>query len=221
MLDADIMHFCSRPSCRRWYHRACLLHNRQHVEEPTSYIPGSRDIRRIALDPCVEAQDIDSNLQRYTYPMSVCTSGKMSSTTLTELSIYDLLKRDFKISDRLPASVVRVAVRPIVRRADMPEERRLAGYMDEILFAQNLVHQELQFSLEEFDRHMEEVLKFYKTDWEKEPRARKYVEDMFARCRLLVSPLPRYWDRLEAEMERVYGGEEFPPLLCANCCGAI
>ncbi|KAH9944921.1 hypothetical protein B0H21DRAFT_437190 [Amylocystis lapponica] len=48
--DADVMHFCPRPSCRRWYHVSCL--QAQYFVDQTPYqYRGDRGVRRLAVNP--------------------------------------------------------------------------------------------------------------------------------------------------------------------------
>lgn len=50
--DDDIMHFCPRVGCRRWYHRECLV-QKDYTDSVDKY-RGDRGVRLLAVDPDME-----------------------------------------------------------------------------------------------------------------------------------------------------------------------
>ena len=48
--DTKIMHFCPRMTCRRWYHRECLV-EKGSLEDPTTRYVAERGVRLLTVDP--------------------------------------------------------------------------------------------------------------------------------------------------------------------------
>ena len=48
--DKRIMHFCPRTTCRRWYHRDCLIHWGSLDNETKPYM-ADRGVRLLTIDP--------------------------------------------------------------------------------------------------------------------------------------------------------------------------
>ena len=122
------MHYCSRPSCRRWYHRACLTYIGAS-EGPDIFVPGSRPLRRLAVDPERDTHDVNEKLHALTFPRDhpSCAFRRKSEPHSTESgsdldsksmdadedeemsvsSIYDTLERVCATELELPESLVR------------------------------------------------------------------------------------------------------------------
>ena len=194
------------------------MHN-GHSVEPDIYVPGSRGIRRIALDPHQEKQDVDGRFIKYIHPQF--SGGKMSGSDFTDVSLFDLIERDFSVALKIPNSVVRVASMPIMRRADLPGEYAVNGNMEDVILAQDMVLQELEHNLKALTKHVAVLEAVYGAAWIENETVYQCLFDFLRHQRLVATPLPRYWERAELFYDEMYGCEDVPPLSCPNCAGAI
>lgn len=219
-LIADTMHFCVRPSCRRWYHRACLLDRKRYVEDPEQYIPGSRLVRLVGVDPQNEGQGMHPRLAKYAYPRLF--GGEMFATDLCTLDVYAILERELEAELTLPASLVRVAATPITRRPDLPAPFNIMGNMSDVLLARSLVHQEFELTHDEVSAQIDKLFESYGGSRLAPPKAEMSMVGILSDQNIVASPLPRYWDSLERNHEELYGANlKYPDLFCPNCSGPV
>lgn len=242
-LDEDIMHFCARPSCRRWYHRECLL-ARGYVDPPNHPYPGDHGLRRVAVDPDESVQC--ALLAWYCEPVEVSDPENSMSTDASTLCTA-LDNMGISVT-HLPPALVRIAQFPIVRRPG-PHHLcwRAVGNVAEVVLARRFLYaafeglfpgghrysgmDELVKRAEELERRLQLDESEMLVDAEDQPGNREdiLVEDLTQLCTilgeysLLASPYLPYWEAREPSLDEEVEAMAAPPLLCPNeeCGNAI
>ena len=231
-LRAETMHFCPRNTCRRWFHRSCLRHVQEGrgLEQPGMFIAGSRPMRRLALDPQSEREDVHLSLAKYTFPQH--ETGKMSHMDLTDALLSDTLEVACGNDVTLPSSLINVAAMPIIRRAD-PQWQELArkapqvhfdtvdGNMSDVLLARKLLLQQVEFT--EVSEHLRELCTYYEDAWTENPHAYAYGMFVLESSRIVASVHLPYWNRIEQFYADLFGDEldDTLPYRCPTCAGPI
>ncbi|KAH8102052.1 hypothetical protein BXZ70DRAFT_49841 [Cristinia sonorae] len=141
------MHFCPRPKCRRWFHRACLEDG--SLEPPIDYI-APRDIRFLAVDP--DIQDPHPVFKPYTFHRP--TGGKMSNVdhnsesqpwdkVLSELT-HGKAGKQGTVGKGLGEGIVKMAMQPILRKPNSEGTFSIAGNVRDVVLARRFVYQFLE-----------------------------------------------------------------------------
>ncbi len=208
------MHFCPRPDCGRWFHRACLLHARS-CEKEDAFIPGSRPLRLLAVDPDQNSDVVHPLLKRYTFARS--QSGKMSSADLRAYCLRENLEKVLRKDIDVPEELVEVAGQPIVRYPNAGTFST-AGNVTDVIFARRLLYQAFdgdQFDFEDMVANMERE---YGADWVNKDEAYQEAWHFLISQNMLACPLPSYWKKVKETVPFLDGP---PPLICPQCEGAI
>lgn len=121
------MHFCPRPSCRKAYHRSCLLREKYKDQSAA----GARPLRLLAVSP-----DDDQDFMISTPTQSRRkTRGKSDSVQSLELTT--------KMLSALPHDLVRVAQQPIIKGARF-QPGGVVGNVTDVIRARRVVYAALQ-----------------------------------------------------------------------------
>ncbi|CAL1709656.1 unnamed protein product [Somion occarium] len=204
----DPLHFCPNPTCRKWYHRQCLL--AEHTEHPFTPFIGARPIRLLAVDP--DAPEPHFELARFTYP--VPPRGKFSQMTLDAEPRWDSV---LKKLTHLPPGLVRIAQQPIVKRAGEGTDS-VFGNLKDVVLARRICYQELEGGVENV---VDEVTTLFALlDGEDGEEAwRQIWHTLDTRMRPLASPYTPYWDNLL--LNGIPDDASFPTVTCPSCQSAI
>ncbi|OCH86732.1 hypothetical protein OBBRIDRAFT_796893 [Obba rivulosa] len=245
LLDEDIMHFCPRSSCRRWYHRNCLL-AQGSVDHPYSNYRGDRGVRLLSVNPDDSAPC--ALLAWYCEPLA--PSDPEYSMSLDPVDLRSAISGNDHISlAHLPPALVRVAQFPIVRR---PGPRHACwsavGNVTEVTLARRFIYAAFE-GLYPGGRQYAEVEELVKQAGELEHRVRGLDVDMVRdgedqslvkqentllddlleliksldTYTFLASPYSPYWAARELQLDEDVEAMAAPPLVCPNpdCNNAI
>ncbi|KAH9914107.1 uncharacterized protein B0H18DRAFT_1046620 [Fomitopsis serialis] len=211
-LDAMVMHFCPRLTCRQWYHQKCLV-RWSNVEHPAKRYLGDRGVRLLAVDPD-DAQDCPL-LAYYTDGVKmdpddddeIRDDGNSDSGTTLPLPLDAVLTEMLRSDSiaKLPPALVRIAQCPIVRG------RVRRGWLDscweceEVALARRLVYAAFEQD--------------YIDDTWSTLDPQQLCDKIGTSFRYATPYLP-YWQRREEELEDEDWMDQ-PPVVCPSCNGAI
>ncbi|KAI0340283.1 hypothetical protein BDW22DRAFT_1360219 [Trametopsis cervina] len=185
-LSADIMHFCPRSSCGRWFHEACLVP--KYVEDERGFA-SSRVLRLLAADP--DSDEPHPLFVKYLY--SKPTRGKTGSECDSLIATLESLKKG---PLDLPDCIIRVAARPIVRQANRGA-LSATGNARDVVLARRLLYQELSGG----HSFLDEMLSRLSASWWQVESEYRDVWNALPTFRILASPYAPYWERAARSRE--------------------
>lgn len=203
------MRLCPRPGCK-WWHESCVAAEPSEMDD---WI-GSPDLRRLAMG--TDGRNVHPLLQRY---IRKCNDqGKDSLVELPRPSVVDDIKHIMGLSPEdelpIPSSVVEVAAMPLLRRFGTDVEGfEREGNVADVKLARMMVWEMLTWP--NFAEGLLKTRKLSRRDWVEDEALFEKIWLALGEHRLLASPLPRYWDAVKTEMERVHGSR--PGCHCPNC----
>lgn len=214
------MHFCPRPSCGRWFHETCLLHQyhtSDHAAVPPGFslnadFVGTPAVRRLAADPDCNAPHRKLKQYLYTKP----ARGKMSSEGPP--SVRAVLQAALHAPPDvdalgLPDPILEIATMPIVRRAG-EGKASAGGAIADVVLARRMVYARLERCMEEFARLESSLPDTYYSTRPVDHATLQAVWQYLGTQRLLASPRLQYWEERYAELAAY---EPRPVLHCPEC----
>ncbi|KAI0074281.1 hypothetical protein K474DRAFT_1677258 [Panus rudis PR-1116 ss-1] len=239
----DPMHFCPRPSCRKWYHRSCLL---KSPDKTKHTIP--RGVRLLANDP-----DNDQYHAEFIPFMPASTPSPSSSrqtsvaiTTESSDAPWSIVMNTLTSDPFLPPVIVRVAQQPILRFPHpLGGPRNIIGNIKDVVLARRLCYQLLEGGSQEQLEELETLVNLIGDEGDGQDMAVEETEGengggeregqhqsvfdhimtMDAVRPLLSLHIP-YWMKVEEELKEKGlwcedGGEKELKVRCPGCKRAI
>ncbi|KZT28278.1 hypothetical protein NEOLEDRAFT_909545 [Neolentinus lepideus HHB14362 ss-1] len=133
--DRDLMHLCPRPSCRRWYHRVCLV-NQGCVENNTT--KRGREDRLLALSP---DSDESFPLAAYKNPVPVPAHSRGKCTVTSKGRGKGKSIVHVTPLETLPEELVEIARLPIIKGA---KAGGIVGNVRGVVAARRMVYAALE-----------------------------------------------------------------------------
>lgn len=140
------MHFCPRPSCRRFYHRACLVQD----DSISKNASGDRDLQLLTCWPDTdEALTLGELAPAPRSPIKKRRKSNDKDTTVQQRTDEDILAS-------LPPNLVKIASQPIVRGAAFVKGG-IVGNMKAVVKARRIVYEAVRDGIEVADDWSQEV----------------------------------------------------------------